>query len=136
MASMKQALGGKYLKSIIDIGEDDMPLCTVRDVQMEKMQNGDTCTVLYFHEDLASNGDNKGYVANKGITKKLIQWFGDDTDAIIGHRFLLFSVETQDSSGQATTGLRIKKAPAQSSAMASATEIASTTGFEGEESAF
>lgn len=136
---MTAGLGGKYLKSEVDVGEDDMIAATIREITREEMQGAkkEVCFVAYFHENLAVDGSNKGMVLNKGNLAKVIKWAGStDTDKAKGVRVMIHSVETQTPSGEPTTGLRLQKGVAQSDDMKSAAEIASTTGFDGTEDEF
>ena len=136
---MTAGLGGKYLKSAVDIGEDDMVSATIREITQEEMAGAkkEICFVAYFDENLAVDGSNKGMVLNKGNLAKIIKWAGStDTDKAVGICVMIHSVETQTPSGEPTTGLRLQKGAAQSDVMKSVQEIVSTTGFEGSEEEF
>lgn len=130
MADMSAGLGGKYLKSEVDIVEDDMKPATIRSIESEKMGNGDVCFVAYFHEDIAADGSNKGMVLNKGNLAKVIKWAGsNDTEDAVGVCVMIFMQETQKPDGSPVFGLRLAKGAAKSDAMEKAIQDAGEINF-------
>ncbi len=106
----------KYLKK-----EDVTPdkLVTIRDIVQEdfSMENQpqEMKWVMYFHENLASDGSNKPIVLNwTNIQLCAIATGSEDTDNWTGKKIVLFNDPTVSFGGQLTGGIRIRAAKNQS----------------------
>jgi hypothetical protein len=71
-------------------------------LEMERMGDGETKPVLYFHHE------TKGLVLNKSNGNVLADLFGDDTDDWAGKRIEMFSVPTEYG-GRSVQGLRLRE---------------------------
>ena len=98
-----QMVQSKYLKAA-DFTEPVK--LTVKRFAVERMDNGDEITVLYFMER------EKGLVLNKTNITTLENEFGEDSGEALGKQLVLFLVDTTKKDGTPCKGMRLR-APKQ-----------------------
>jgi hypothetical protein len=100
VAKVSDMIQSKFLRKE-DFEEDQV--CTIKGVELEAMQqSSDTKWVLHFREHA------KGMVLNTTTIRVLEQAFGDDSDAWIGQKVMVYVDPSVSFQGRVVGGLRLR----------------------------